>query len=96
MVTEVTPVHQKYDSNHTLSTPCTYTSTLLRTYALWVKYIVTIRGCKTIKCKNQYLVLALGEEIAVQAVVDTIISATLSQAQKAEESGEERPRLCAS
>ena len=45
-----------------------------------------------LKCKNEYLVFALGEETAVQAVVGSIAK----ESQKAKESGDERPQLRAS
>ena len=42
--------------------------------------------------KNEYMVLPLGEETAVQAVVGSY-RLGVSQAQKAKVSGDERPRL---
>ena len=48
-----------------------------------------------LKSKNEYLVLALEKEIAVQAVVGSIVLGVL-QAQKTKVSGDERPRLRAS
>ena len=46
-------------------------------------------------CENQYMVLTLWEEIAVQAEIGSIVWA-LTQAQKTKESGDERTRLRAS
>ena len=46
-------------------------------------------------CKNEYLLFALKEETAVQAVVG-YNGLGVSQAQKAKETGGERPRLRAS
>ena len=45
-----------------------------------------------LKCINEYLVIALGEGTAVQAVVGSIVWAF----REAKESGDERPRLRAS
>ena len=54
---------------------------------------LTTVGPAPLNCKNEYLVLAVGEKIAAHAVVGSI---DVSQARKAKESGDERPRLRAS
>ena len=54
------------------------------------------RFCTPLKCKNEYLVLPLGDETAVQAVVGSIVSGRVRRLKKAKVSGDERPRLRAS
>ena len=56
------------------------------------EYLVLALGEGT---KNEYLVLALGEGTAAQAVVGSIVW-SFRGLKKAEESGDERPRLRAS